>query len=161
MRQAVFITCLIVLGVMPLFGQTPTPEASQLSTQHVRYGSEVIWFIPNKFTLTRTACRQLDALARLIPQDGKFIVVIDVQVIRKTQAERRYSFSVEQARADEIKRYLYYQKEIDLYRVKEQFTSKVDPQAPRSERDTIKVEIWSGPPETSLPSPPVTPTPDH
>jgi hypothetical protein len=161
MRQAVFITCLIVLGVIPLFGQTPTPEASQLSTQNVRYGSEVLWFIPNKFTLTQTARRQLDTLAKIIPQDGKYFVVIDFLVIRKNQAERRYSFSVERARADEIKRYLYDQKDIDLYRVKEQFASKVDPNPPKSERDTIKVEIWSGSPETSLPSPPVTPTPDH
>lgn len=161
MMQAVFSIWLIVLGAMPLLGQTPAPEPSQITAQHIRYGSEVIGFIPNKFTLTRTACRQLDALVRLIPQDGKCIVVIDVQVIRKTQVERRYSFSVEHARADEIKRYLYDRKEIDLYRIKEQFTSKVDPQSPRSERDTIRVEIWSGPPEPSLPSPPVTPTPDQ
>ncbi|HMZ81481.1 MAG TPA: hypothetical protein PLL06_17410, partial [Acidobacteriota bacterium] len=48
---------------------------------------------------------------------------------------------LERARSAEIKRYLFYQKQINLSRIKECLTTKIDPHPPRAERDTIRVEI--------------------
>lgn len=138
---ALLALCLITSGMISILPDVQLQRLNQPVSQNDVPQSAILWFSRNKVELSKTARHQLDALTRFIPQDDQSVVLIHVTVIHRDRSEARFSFSLERARSAEIKRYLFYQKQINLSRIKECLTTKIDPHPPRAERDTIRVEI--------------------
>lgn len=138
---ALLAVCLITSGMVFIPPDGQLPRLNQPVSQNDAPRSAVLWFSRNKVELSKTARHQLDVLIRSIPQEDRSVVLIHVTVIHRDKSEARFSFSLERARSDEIKRYLFYHKQINLSRIKECLTTKIDPHPPRAERDTIRVEI--------------------
>ena len=140
--NALLALCLLIVGMIFIPSDVlQLQPLNQPVSQNDAPRSAVLWFSRNKFELSKTARHQLGVLIRSVPQGDQFVVLIHITVIHRDTSSPRSSFSFERARSEELKRYLFYQKQIDLSRIKECLTTKIDRHPPRGERDTIRVEI--------------------